>query len=209
MYLLKKSAKAAGAAAGQRADPARSHRRGGAAARRTGTSRPTSGASLRSPSCGATACRPSARDRLGGKAASWVEKCLARPERPGHRGERLRERARRSHPALCAGEVRGAGHRRLRPQRHARRAARFFEVDAKSIAVAALAALDSPLAADARRRYGYRRRWAVRRSLAAVAAFAGGSSFAGWSIGGSAIAFPRHSLPLVGQQLAARSPDRR
>ena len=31
----------------------------------------------------------------------------------------------------------------------------FFEVDAKGIAVAALAALGSPLAADARRRYGY------------------------------------------------------
>jgi pyruvate dehydrogenase E1 component len=31
----------------------------------------------------------------------------------------------------------------------------FFEVDAKGVAIAALAALGSPLAADARRRYGY------------------------------------------------------
>jgi pyruvate dehydrogenase E1 component len=93
--------------------------------------------------------------RLGGKAEAWVEKCLK-----GAKG-----------PVIAASDYVSALADLIRPYvpgkyvalgtdgfgRSDTRAAlrNFFEVDAKGIAVAALAALDSPLAADARRRYGY------------------------------------------------------
>jgi pyruvate dehydrogenase E1 component len=92
--------------------------------------------------------------RLGGSAVSWVEKCLQGA--PG--------------PVIAASDYVSALADLIRPYvpgkyvalgtdgfgRSDTRAAlrSFFEVDAKSIVVAALAALDSPLAADARRRYG-------------------------------------------------------
>jgi pyruvate dehydrogenase E1 component len=92
--------------------------------------------------------------RLGGEAVSWVEKCLK-----GAQG-----------PAVAASDYVSAVPDLIRPYmpgkyvalgtdgfgRSDTRAAlrAFFEVDAKSVVVAALAALESPLAADARRRYG-------------------------------------------------------
>jgi pyruvate dehydrogenase E1 component len=94
-------------------------------------------------------------NRLGGKAVSWVEKCLE-----GAKG-----------PVVAASDYVSALADLIRPyvpgkyvalgtdgfgRSDTRAALRdFFEVDAKGIAIAALAALGSPLAADARRRYGY------------------------------------------------------
>ena len=93
--------------------------------------------------------------RLGGEAVSWVEKCLKGA--PG--------------PVVAASDYVSALADLIRPyvpgkyvalgtdgfgRSDTRAALRdFFEVDAKGIAIAALAALGSPLAADARRRYGY------------------------------------------------------
>jgi pyruvate dehydrogenase E1 component len=94
--------------------------------------------------------------RLGGEALSWVEKCLR-----GAQG-----------PVVAASDYVAALADLIRPYvpgnrfvalgtdgfgRSDTRAAlrAFFEVDAKSVVVAALAALQSPLAADARRRYGH------------------------------------------------------
>ncbi len=68
------------AAARQRHDPARSHRRRAKCWNRTGTSRPTCGASPASPSCGATAWRSSAATAsipTANAAHSYVEQCLA------------------------------------------------------------------------------------------------------------------------------------
>jgi len=92
--------------------------------------------------------------RFGGSAQSWVEKCLK-----GVQG-----------PVVAASDYVSAVADLIRPYvpskyvalgtdgfgRSDTRAAlrAFFEVDAKSVVVAALAALESPLAADARRRYG-------------------------------------------------------
>jgi pyruvate dehydrogenase E1 component len=92
--------------------------------------------------------------RLGGEAVSWVEKCLK-----GAQG-----------PVVAASDYVAALADLIRPYvpgkyvalgtdgfgRSDTRAAlrSFFEVDAKNVVVAALAALGSPLAADARRRYG-------------------------------------------------------
>jgi pyruvate dehydrogenase E1 component len=94
-------------------------------------------------------------NRLGGQAASWVETCLKGA--PG--------------PVVAASDYVSALADLIRPYvpgkyvalgtdgfgRSDTRAAlrSFFEVDARGIALAALAALGSPLAADARRRYGY------------------------------------------------------
>ena len=47
-------------------------------------------------------------------------------QRPGDRGERLPAHRGRSHPQLGSAPLRGAGHRRLRPQRYARGATQFF-----------------------------------------------------------------------------------
>jgi pyruvate dehydrogenase E1 component len=94
--------------------------------------------------------------RLGGSAQSWVEKCLA-----GAQG-----------PVVVASDYVSAVPDLIRPfvpgnkfvalgtdgfgRSDTRAALRdFFEVDAKGVVIAALAALESPLAADARRRYGY------------------------------------------------------
>jgi pyruvate dehydrogenase E1 component len=93
--------------------------------------------------------------RLGGKAEGWVERCLK-----GAKG-----------PVVAASDYVSALADLIRPwvpgkyvalgtdgfgRSDTRAALRdFFEVDAKGVAIAALAALDSPLAADARRRYGY------------------------------------------------------
>ena len=77
----------------------------------------------------AAARRHGGRARHGASAAaakSWVEQCLEGDRGPGDRRERLRERGRRPDPALRPEQVRGARHRRLRPQRHARRAARLL-----------------------------------------------------------------------------------
>ncbi|HEY2337062.1 MAG TPA: alpha-ketoglutarate dehydrogenase [Burkholderiales bacterium] len=92
--------------------------------------------------------------RFGGASESWVEKCLE-----GASG-----------PVVAASDYVSAVADLIRPYvpgkyvalgtdgfgRSDTRAAlrAFFEVDAKNIAVAALAAMDSPLAADARARYG-------------------------------------------------------
>jgi pyruvate dehydrogenase E1 component len=91
--------------------------------------------------------------RLGGKEESWVGKCLK-----GHKG-----------PVVAASDYVSAVADLIRPYvpgkyvalgtdgfgRSDTRAAlrNFFEVDARHIAVAALAALDSPLAAEALERY--------------------------------------------------------
>jgi pyruvate dehydrogenase E1 component len=92
--------------------------------------------------------------RLGGEATSWVERCLK-----GASG-----------PVVAASDYVSAVADLIRPYvpgryvalgtdgfgRSDTRAAlrAFFEVDAKSIAVAALAALEHPSVGDARRRYG-------------------------------------------------------
>jgi pyruvate dehydrogenase E1 component len=92
--------------------------------------------------------------RLGGKAESWIAKALK-----GHNG-----------PVVAASDYVSAVADLIRPYvagkyvalgtdgfgRSDTRAAlrSFFEVDAKSIAVAALAALESPLVAEALERYG-------------------------------------------------------
>ena len=91
--------------------------------------------------------------RFGGKDESWVGKCLK-----GHKG-----------PVVAASDYVRAVADLIRPYvpgkyvalgtdgfgRSDTRAAlrNFFEVDARHIAVAALAALDSPLAAEALERY--------------------------------------------------------
>jgi pyruvate dehydrogenase E1 component len=92
--------------------------------------------------------------RMGGSAEGWVEKCLQ-----GAAG-----------PVIAASDYVSALPDLIRPYvpgkyvalgtdgfgRSDTRAAlrAFFEVDAKNVVIAALAALGSPLAADARRRYG-------------------------------------------------------
>ena len=94
-----------------------------------------------------------ARDALRRAAESWVESCLAKP-RPGHRGERLRARGRRPDPALRRAQYVALGTDGF-GRSDTRAALRdFFEVDAKHIAIAALAALDPSLVASALRRYG-------------------------------------------------------
>ena len=97
--------------------------------------RPASGASPRSPSCARDgmqaerATAPGRARRRAGSSSAWRD-----TKGPVDRGERLRARGGRPDPAVCAAQVRGARHRRLRPQRYACRAARFFEVDAQHIA---------------------------------------------------------------------------
>jgi pyruvate dehydrogenase E1 component len=92
--------------------------------------------------------------RLGGKAESWVARCLA-----GHKGPVV---AASDYVSAVADLIRayvpgkyvalgtdGFGRSDTRAALRA-----FFEVDARHIVVAALAALDSPLAAKALERYG-------------------------------------------------------
>ena len=94
--------------------------------RRTTASAPTSGASPASPSCAATAWRPSAGTASTpprSRRVPYVDRGPRRPRRAGGRGDRLHARVRRRHPRLRAGPLRGARHRRLRPQRLPRQAA--------------------------------------------------------------------------------------
>jgi pyruvate dehydrogenase E1 component len=92
--------------------------------------------------------------RLGGSDASWVEKCLKDTQGPiiaasdyvSAVADLIRPYVPRRYVALGTD---GFGRSDTRAALRA-----FFEVDAKSIALAALAALDAGLAADARRRYG-------------------------------------------------------
>jgi pyruvate dehydrogenase E1 component len=93
--------------------------------------------------------------RLGGEAVSWVEKCLREAQGPviaasdyvSALADLIRPYVPGKYVALGTD---GFGRSDTRAALRA-----FFEVDARSIAVAALAALASPLAADARRRYGH------------------------------------------------------
>jgi pyruvate dehydrogenase E1 component len=92
--------------------------------------------------------------RLGGKARSWVEECLAPTQGPvvaasdyvSAVADLIRPYVPRSYVALGTD---GFGRSDTRAALR-----RFFEVDAKHIALAALAALDAGLAADALHRYG-------------------------------------------------------
>ena len=92
--------------------------------------------------------------RFGGKGESWVETCLKGSEGPvvaasdyvAAVADLIRGFVSRPYVALGTD---GFGRSDTRAALRA-----FFEVDAKSIAVAALAALDAGLAADALRRYG-------------------------------------------------------
>jgi pyruvate dehydrogenase E1 component len=92
--------------------------------------------------------------RFGGSGASWVEKCLKDTQGPiiaasdyvSAVADLIRPYVPRRYVALGTD---GFGRSDTRAALRA-----FFEVDAKSIALAALAALDAGLAADARRRYG-------------------------------------------------------
>ena len=77
-------------------DPARGARRRRAAARRTSASRPTCGASRRSPSCAATAMEAERWNRLHPgeePRASCVERALGGSDAPGRRRDRLHPRA--------------------------------------------------------------------------------------------------------------------
>ena len=92
--------------------------------------------------------------RLGKTAESWVEHCFSPAEGPVVAAsdyvaavpDLIRPYVRRKYVALGTD---GFGRSDTRAALRA-----FFEVDAKNIALAALVALESPLAADARRRYG-------------------------------------------------------
>ncbi|HZM37423.1 MAG TPA: pyruvate dehydrogenase (acetyl-transferring), homodimeric type, partial [Burkholderiales bacterium] len=92
--------------------------------------------------------------RFGRKAESWVEKCLKSAKGPVvAASDYVRAvpdliRPFISQPLTSLGTD-GFGRSDTRAALRA-----FFEVDAKSIAVAALAALDAKLAVDALRRYG-------------------------------------------------------
>ncbi len=92
--------------------------------------------------------------RLGGPAASWVEQSLGKTQGPVIAAsdyvravaDLIRPYVPRKYVALGTD---GFGRSDTRAALRA-----FFEVDARSIAVAALAALDSPSAAEALRKYG-------------------------------------------------------
>jgi pyruvate dehydrogenase E1 component len=92
--------------------------------------------------------------RLGAQGESWVERCLAGTEGPVIAAsdyvaavpDLIRAYVPRKYVALGTD---GFGRSDTRAALRA-----FFEVDAKNIVVAALAALQNPLAADARARYG-------------------------------------------------------
>jgi pyruvate dehydrogenase E1 component len=91
--------------------------------------------------------------RMGGSAIAWVEKCLnnssctvAASDYVSAVADLIRPYVPGKYVALGTD---GFGRSDTRAALRA-----FFEVDAKSIAVATLAALGSPLAAEARRRYG-------------------------------------------------------
>ncbi len=96
--------------------------------------------------------------RLGAQGTSWVERCLADTEGPVIAASDyvaavpdlirayVSDKCARKYVALGTD---GFGRSDTRAALRA-----FFEVDAKNIALAALVALQSPLAADARRRYG-------------------------------------------------------
>jgi len=92
--------------------------------------------------------------RFGGDAESWVERCLKGTQGPvvaasdyvAAVADLIRPYVGRGYVALGTD---GFGRSDTRAALRA-----FFEVDAPSIALAALGALKSPLAADARRRYG-------------------------------------------------------
>jgi len=92
--------------------------------------------------------------RFGASRTSWVEECLAKGQGPivaasdyvSALADLICPYVSRKYVALGTD---GFGRSDTRAALRA-----FFEVDAKSIAVAALAALDDALAADARRRYG-------------------------------------------------------
>jgi pyruvate dehydrogenase E1 component len=92
--------------------------------------------------------------RLGGSATSWVEQSLEKTQGPVIAAsdyvravaDLIRPYVARKYVALGTD---GFGRSDTRAALRA-----FFEVDARSIAVAALAALDSPSAAEARRKYG-------------------------------------------------------
>ncbi|HKX37745.1 MAG TPA: pyruvate dehydrogenase (acetyl-transferring), homodimeric type, partial [Burkholderiales bacterium] len=92
--------------------------------------------------------------RMGHHGVGWVEECLSRTQGPvvaasdyvSAVADLIRPYVPGKYVALGTD---GFGRSDTRAALRA-----FFEVDAKSIAVATLAALDSPLAADARRRYG-------------------------------------------------------
>ena len=75
-------------------------------------------------------------------------------------------------------------------------------MDAKSIAVAALAALDSPLAADARRRYGIDDAGRPPLPGSGSGLLPAGSTSRRLVDRRQHHPLPRHRLPLVGQQLA-------
>jgi pyruvate dehydrogenase E1 component len=92
--------------------------------------------------------------RFGAEAESWVERCLKGTHGPVIAAsdyvaavpDLIRPYVPRDYVALGTD---GFGRSDTRAALRA-----FFEVDARSIALAALVALESPLAADARRRYG-------------------------------------------------------
>jgi len=113
--------------------------------KRTGKSRPISGARPASPSFAAKGSLPSAGTCCtGGQAAHAVrDRASGRARRPGGGRDRLHENVRRPDQAVHAQGPRlsRAGDRRLRPLGFALKLRHFFEVDRYFIAIAALKAL--------------------------------------------------------------------
>jgi pyruvate dehydrogenase E1 component len=83
-----------------------------------------------------TACIPDQPART-----PYIVEALKGADGPGHRRQRLHEGGGRPDCALAAGPHGDAGHRRLRPQRQPRAPAAHFEINAESIAAAALSRL--------------------------------------------------------------------
>ena len=112
------------------------------AARRTSASRPTSGASRRSPSCAATASRPSAGTACTparSRGARSSQRVARRARRPGRRRDRLHPRVRRPDPAVGRRRrTRVLGTDGFGRSDYRATLRRFFEVDRHHVAVAAL-----------------------------------------------------------------------
>ena len=132
----KPQGEAAGPAARQRRDPERGAQGAGDARGEVRRRRPTSGASpaTRSSTATAHACeRWNLLHPARSRACRTSPQCLGRGAGRDRGGLRLREGAARRDRRWVPRPLRRARHRRLRPQREPRGAARFFEVDARFI----------------------------------------------------------------------------
>ena len=149
-----------------RDDPARGDRGRRAARRENGAWRARSSASPASASSRARRARSSAGTACipARATARATSQRLLDGQRADDRGDRLRARLSAAHRRVCRCGLHGARHRRLRPQRHARRAAALLRGRPPHIVVAALHAL-------ARARSGPRATlWRTRSSATASTA---------------------------------------